>query len=67
MYSSREHILSFATARPWEVVSVAKLLHGIKGKNVYLGLVNAVKGKFIHIHCSAYGGYAKEAQFEGYS
>ena len=36
----------------------------MKGQNIYLDLVNAVASKFDYIHCSAYDGQDKEAQFE---
>ena len=49
-----EHILSFNTARPWEVVSAAKFAGGIIGQNVYVSLVNPVAGELNYIHCSAY-------------
>ena len=54
IYSSVKHTLSFAIARPREVVSTVKFARDIKGPNVYLGLVNAVAGKLDYIHHSAY-------------
>ena len=61
LYSSSEHRLSFAIARPQEAVSAAKFSSGIKGKNVYFGLIYEFKGDLNYIHRSAYSGQAKEA------
>ena len=55
-YSSKEHALNFATARPWEVVSAAKFSYGIKGQSMYIVLVNAVSGELHYIYHFAYGG-----------
>ena len=54
IYSNTEHTVNYRTARPWEAISAAKFTCGMKGQNLYIGLVNAVSGELHYIHHFAY-------------
>ena len=55
IYSISGHKLSFAAASLWDSVSAEKVAYGIKGQNIYFGLVNTVTNELSYTHCSAYG------------
>ena len=55
-----------ASKRPWEVVYASKFALFIKGCNVvFLSFIRPMDNNVDYIHRSAYGGWDKQAYFEG--